>query len=118
MSSISLVCIRCPLGCSLEVTIAKEGSVAVEGNRCPRGEAYGISEATNPVRTVTATVCVPGALEPLSAKTVESVPCGLVREVAAAIAALKPTLPVRAGDVLCDDICGTGVSVVATKSLP
>lgn len=48
-----LVCIRCPRGCHLTVTKLKDGTVKVEGNSCPRGEEYGISEMTRPQRTIT-----------------------------------------------------------------
>ena len=118
MSTKVLTCIRCPQGCRLSVELDSAGEVQrVEGNRCARGARYGAAEATNPVRTVTACVCVPGVLEPLSAKTAEAVPRERVCEVAFAIAALEVRLPVRVGDVLCDDVAGTGVAVVATKNL-
>ena len=35
----------------------------------------------------------------------------------AAVAALRLDAPVAAGDVLIEDVCGTGVAVVATKSV-
>ena len=117
MRTTELTCIRCPVGCALSVTVDADGTVVVTGNRCARGRDYGASEATNPVRTVTANIAVPGCLEPLSTKTTAPVPKALVREVASAITALELELPIQAGDVLCEDICGTGVSVVATKSL-
>ena len=34
-----LTCIGCPLGCQLTVTMGN-GEIKVEGNTCPRGEAY------------------------------------------------------------------------------
>ena len=114
----NLTCIRCPLGCALAVEISPAGEVmGVAGNQCARGARYGADEATNPLRTVTACVCVPGALEPLSAKTLGSVPRNRVREVAKAIAALQLRLPVHCGDVLSENIANTGVAVVATKDL-
>ena len=114
-----ITCIRCPLGCALHVEVIGSGQDAkvgeVSGNQCARGARYGADEAVRPVRTVTACVCVPGILEPVPAKTTKPVPRDLVREVARAIASLKVSLPVCAGDVLCDDVAGTGVSVVATR---
>lgn len=94
------------------------GSPRVTGNQCVRGERYGADEATHPVRTVTACVCVPGALEPLSAKTAAPVERSRVCEVARAMGELKVLLPVKAGDVLSRNVAGTGVAVVATKDLP
>ena len=36
-----LICINCPLGCGLTVTLKDGDVVKVEGNTCPKGEAYG-----------------------------------------------------------------------------
>lgn len=115
-----ITCIRCPLGCSLRVSVETGGNRevrGVEGNQCARGARYGADEAVRPMRTVTACVCAPGALEPVSAKTIAPVDRERVKEVARAIASLTVSLPVRAGDVLAVDIAGTGVSVVATKDV-
>ena len=45
----------------------------------------------------------------------EQVP--VMKDVLAAVAALRLDAPVAAGDVLIEDVCGTGVAVVATKSV-
>lgn len=52
-----LTCIGCPLGCQLTVTMGND-EIKVEGNTCPRGEAYAKKEVTNPTRIVTSTVRV------------------------------------------------------------
>ena len=107
-----ITCIRCPLGCSLRVSVAISAAdaevVGVEGNQCARGSRYGAEEAVHPMRTVTACVCVPGALEPVSAKTVALVEKSRVRDVARAISSLTVSLPVHAGDVLSEDVAETG----------
>lgn len=54
-----LTCIGCPLGCQLTVTMGND-EIKVEGNTCPRGEAYAKKEVTNPTRIVTSTVRVEG----------------------------------------------------------
>ena len=40
-----LTCIGCPLGCQLTVTMGND-EIKVEGNTCPRGEAYAKKEVT------------------------------------------------------------------------
>lgn len=115
--TIELTCIRCPLGCSLEVSFDANGAAQVVGNQCARGARYGAQEAENPRRTVCAFVCVSGCLEPLSVKTRGTVARDDVRRVARAIEGLEVRLPVSTGDVVCEDIAGTGVAVVATKDL-
>ena len=42
-----LVCIVCPKGCRLRAR-QEEGRWTVEGNGCPRGEAYALQELTAP----------------------------------------------------------------------
>ncbi|MEG2863937.1 MAG: DUF1667 domain-containing protein [Eggerthellaceae bacterium] len=116
---IEYTCICCPLGCQLEVSFEPDGTVReVTGNTCPRGCAYAIEEATNPVRMVTAIVCAKETLEPLSVKTATAIPKQKISEVLAAIADLELAAPICAGQVLISDVCGTGVALIATKNLP
>lgn len=115
----SFTCICCPLGCSLEVSFDAEGGIAaVEGNVCARGADYAASEATSPQRMVTSVVCVKGCLEPLSVKTASPVPKQCVQDVLDVCASLCLAVPIAAHEVVIADVCGTGVDVVATKSLP
>lgn len=40
MEKRELICIGCPMGCALEVSIAEDGSIKVAGNTCGRGDSY------------------------------------------------------------------------------
>ena len=111
-------CICCPLGCRIEVALDENGQVSeVSGYTCKRGADYAAQEAVAPERMVTAVLCVSGCLEPVSVKTQRPVPKAAMKDVLAAVAALRLDAPVAAGDVLIEDGCGTGVAVVATKSV-
>ena len=111
-------CICCPLGCRIEVALDENGQVSeVSGYTCKRGADYAAQEAVAPERMVTAVLCVSGCLEPVSVKTQRPVPKAAMKDVLAAVAALRLAAPVAAGDVLIEDVCGTGVAVVATKSV-
>lgn len=111
-------CICCPLGCRIEVALDENGQVSeVSGYTCKRGDDYAAQEAVAPERMVTAVLCVSGCLEPVSVKTQRPVPKAAMKDVLAAVAALRLDAPVAAGDVLIEDVCGTGVAVVATKSV-
>lgn len=111
-------CICCPLGCRIEVALDENGQVSeVSGYTCKRGADYAAQEAVAPERMVTAVLCVSGCLEPVSVKTQRPVPKAAMKDVLAAVAALRLDAPVVAGDVLIEDVCGTGVAVVATKSV-
>ncbi len=114
-----ITCINCPMGCRMTVTLDADGAVtAVAGNTCVRGDRYARQEVTAPVRMVTAVVPVAGCVCPLSVKTREPIPKPLIPACMEALRALRLSLPVKAGDVVLPDVCGTGVDVIATRSLP
>lgn len=113
----SLVCICCPLGCSLTVTQEEDGQLSVTGNTCPRGAEYGKKELTNPTRTVTTTVRVASCKNQVVAvKTASDIPKGKIMECMEALAHVEVRLPVHIGDIVAKDIAGTGVNVVATRN--
>ena len=111
-----LTCIVCPRGCQMRVLLSDEGAVeSVEGNFCKRGVIYANDECTNPKRTVTSTVrCKSG--EVVSVKTDTTVPKGMMFEVMAEINRAVADDGVRIGDVIIENICGTGANVVATSN--
>lgn len=111
-----LICIVCPQGCRLRVDESKD--YAVTGNRCPRGEAYGRTELENPVRTITSTVAVRGAMYPrCPVKTSAPIPKALIFEAMRTLDCLVLDAPVHLGQVVVRDVCGTGVDFVATREL-
>ena len=113
-----LICINCPLGCGLTVTLKDGDVVKVEGNTCPKGESYGKKEVTDPTRIVTSTVRVSGGVLPVvSVKTASDIPKEKIMDCANALKNVKIQAPVSIGDVVVEDVCGTGVSVIATKNI-
>lgn len=113
-----LICINCPMGCPLTVTLEDGVVTSVSGNTCPRGDAYGRKEVTNPTRIVTTTVPVIGSDHEhmISVKTASDVPKGSMFDVVAALAGVTAQAPVAIGDVILANVAGTGVDVIATKS--
>ena len=111
-----LTCIRCPMGCRLTVT--QEGdSFTVSGNTCRRGEEYGVQEMRCPMRTVTSSVRVDGGRRPVcSVKTAQNVRKADIEAVLAAIRTLTVKAPVAIGDIVCPNVAGTGVDLVATAN--
>lgn len=119
METRHLTCINCPKGCQLTVTLDEAGqAVSVEGNGCKRGDVYGRKEVTNPTRVVTSTVAVSGGeRERVSVKTKTDIPKGLVFDVMEVIDRTRVEAPVHVGDVLVEDLCETGVPLVATANV-
>ena len=117
MDKYELTCIQCPIGCALTVTADGE-DVSVTGNTCPRGKVYGIKEVTHPSRTVTSTVPIEGGDVPrLSVKTRTDVPKEKIFDVMALIKQTSAKAPVKIGDTVIKDAAGTGVDVIATKTV-
>ena len=112
----TMVCISCPRGCTLEVTRVGD-AVTVTGNACPKGEAYGKSELVNPTRMVTGLVRVAGLRKPLPVKTKVAVPKAKIDAVLFALHQTTVQLPVRIGDVIIPNVADTGVDVVATANM-
>lgn len=114
----NLICIGCPMGCPLIVTMEKDQVTEVTGNTCKRGEIYARKEVTNPTRIVTTTVRVSGGdADMVSVKTREDIPKGKIADCVKALKEVEVAAPVKIGDVLVKNVAGTGVDVVATKNI-
>lgn len=111
-----LTCIGCPMGCALTVAMEQGTVTQVTGHTCPKGEAYAKKEVTNPTRIVTSTVKVEGADRKLiSVKTKEDIPKAKIFACMREINGILAKAPVKIGDVLLENVAGTGVAVIATK---
>ena len=116
-TSKEMVCIVCPVGCRLSVTVEGE-EVKVTGNRCSRGEEYAREEMLAPKRVVTATCRLEDPLHPrLPVKTDGPIPFEKIDDLLKAVYDLSITPPVRVGDILIQDFAGTGVNLVASRSI-
>lgn len=112
-----ITCINCPVGCRLTVELEDGKVVSVAGNTCPRGAAYARQECVDPLRMVTAVVPVAGSPAPVSCKTRTPIPKKLIAACMKELAAVQLTAPIAAGSVILPNVCGTGVDVIATKSV-
>ena len=112
-----ITCINCPVGCRLDVTLENGQVVSVTGNTCKRGETYARQECVDPQRMVTAVIPVAGSAVPLSVKTRTPIPKKRIADCMRALSEVRIAAPVAAGGVVLADVCGTGVDVIATKSV-
>ena len=118
MEKVNLVCIGCPLGCPLEVEMDGKEVVSVSGHTCKNGEKYAKKELTNPTRIVTSTVrVVGGTLGMVSVKTSSDIPKGKIFECVKALKDIEVKAPVKIGDVIVENVAGTGVNIIATKNV-
>ncbi|HDT14046.1 MAG TPA: DUF1667 domain-containing protein [Candidatus Aminicenantes bacterium] len=139
-----LTCVLCPVGCELEVrrTSADEADAAgsgtgktrktgpgeprgsgtagleVRGNQCEKGVPFAVEEVLRPKRNLATSVPVKGtAAIMVSVRLSATVPREMIFPILAEIAKLRPETPVRRGQVLIANVLGTGVDVVATRTL-
>ena len=118
MEKRELTCIGCPMGCPLTVELENGAVTAVYGNTCPRGDAYARKEVTAPTRIVTSTVRVTGGtLAMVSCKTRSDIPKGKIFDVVRALKDVEVPAPITIGQVLAENVAGTGVDVIATKGV-
>lgn len=111
-----VICTCCPKGCHLQVD--EENGYKVSGNGCKRGAEFGPAELLHPMRIVTSTVHVEGSGHPsLPVKTADEVPREKMFDVVAALRDVSVKAPVHVGDVVLADAAGTGVNVIATRSM-
>ena len=116
--TVLITCINCPVGCRMEVVHEGENVLSVKGNTCKRGDQYARQECVAPLRMVTAVAPVKDRDVPVSLKTRTPIPKKLIDACMRAVMEKPFDAPIRAGDVLIENVCGCGVDVIATKSVP
>lgn len=110
-----ITCICCPMGCQLTVDAERN---TVSGNTCQRGIDYGLQEVSNPTRIITGSVKVDeGDLPLVSVKTEKDVSKDRIFDVMDVIHNFTIPAPINVGDVIIPDVAGTGVNLVATRSV-
>jgi len=128
MSEREMVCISCPLGCRLTVRwdpgagsdpqSPDDRALQVEGNKCAKGELYAREEVLAPRRVVTATVRIRGGRTVrLPVKTTAALPKQEIPGLLDRIYRWELEPPIVLGQKLIEDIAGTGVDLVATRSV-
>lgn len=110
-----LICTVCPRGCRL--TVDGE-TLEVSGNFCERGAVYGKNEVTAPKRTVTGSVNIVGGIHSrLAVRTDKAVPREKMMEIMDALHSFTAFSPIKRGDVLIKNVCGTDADIVASRDM-
>lgn len=110
-----MVCIVCPRGCHLQVN---EETLEVVGNTCERGAVYGKNEIVSPMRTVTGSVKIIGGIHPrLAVRTDRAVPKEKMFEIMNLLHSFSVQSPVKRGEILIENVCGTGANVIASRNM-
>ena len=115
-----LTCIGCPMGCALIVETKGKEILSIEGYTCERGRVYAEKEVTAPTRIVTSTVRVEGNGRKgvVSVKTQSDIPKEKVFDCVRALKEVTVQAPVFIGEVILENVAGTGSAAVATSAWP
>jgi len=116
-----IVCTQCPLGCKINVVYADADEIEiieVKGNRCKRGLEFVKQEITDPLRVVVTSVKVEdGEIPMASVRSDKPVPLRLMKDIMKVLKETKVKAPVKRGDVVIQNILGTGSDIIATRSV-
>ncbi|MBN2389867.1 MAG: DUF1667 domain-containing protein [Anaerolineae bacterium] len=113
-----MICITCPMGCTLEVDHEGATVLSVAGNSCLRGKKHVEEELRDPRRMVATTVQVKDGLHPLAPVcTTAPFPKPRIFELLAALRAIEIPAPVAMNQVVLADALGTGIDVVASRAM-
>ncbi len=119
MKKANFICTKCPLGCNLNINVNGE-EITVEGNTCKAGEKYGISEYTNPQRTITTSIkCkTDEGVKIISVKTSDDIPKDKLFQCLEEIKKIQiSSNNIKVGDILLENILDLGVNIVATRNI-
>ena len=118
MEGKEIICVSCPKGCRITVQNRGKEITFITGNDCSKGIKYAEEEFINPLRILPTTVkVISGELPLVSVKTEKAIPKRLLLKAMVEIAKIEVNAPVKIGQVIKDDLMGTGVSLVATRNV-
>lgn len=110
-----MICIVCPMGCHLSINTE---TLEVTGNNCPRGEEYAREELTAPKRVITSTVKIKGGIHKrVPVKTDGAIPKDFNFKCMRELDKIELTSPVKVGDIIIEDLLGTGINVVVCRDM-
>ncbi len=113
-----IICIMCPLGCSLTVYYTQKAIQSIEGNQCKLGLEYAEKEILNPERTLTTTVRVKhGHLPLVSVRSNKPLPKERLFDAMDLLAKIEVEAPIRIGEKVVENLFDTGVDAIATKNI-
>ncbi len=110
-----IVCIVCPNGCRIRCA-QTEGEIVCSGQKCKRGETYAAAELTHPMRSLTTSVKTAFPESPVvSVRTDGEIEKAKLIDVAKALGSVIVNQRVKIGDIIAENICGTGVNIICTS---
>ena len=117
MSEKEIICIVCPKGCHIQVTVDTAG-ITCKNYGCPRGKEYAIQEATMPKRMLTGTVKINNAIHPrLPVMSDQPVAKEKLREMMDELDKITVEAPITVNQLIISNILDSGVNIVASRTM-
>jgi CxxC motif-containing protein len=115
-----IICIQCPLACRVKLTVDDTGNITeIADYQCKVGKAYAEQECKSPQRVLTATVKTEGSVRRLlPVRTNKPIPKDMLRDCMSVLVDVKVRPVLTIGDIIVQNISGTGADVVCTDDLP
>jgi CxxC motif-containing protein len=112
-------CIICPTGCEIKVKKGGEGNIGFDGYTCKRGLEYAQQEFYEPKRILTSTMYVENGFLPLiPVRTDIPILKDKLKDAVKEIAVKKVKAPIKAGEVLIQNVLGLGANIIASRDMP
>lgn len=112
-----VVCVVCPRGCRIQVEVNGQDYIMTQ-NGCNRGPIYVRQELTDPRRSLTTTIQIKGSMEHrLPVVTDQDMPRNKIFEALELLSKVTVVAPIKVGDIIVENILGTGISIVAAKTI-
>lgn len=119
MSQKEIICVGCPMGCHVLLSVDPSGEVTdYSGNECKLGKKYTKQEYKNPVRVFTATVMTKDSVwSLLPVRTSGAIPLEKLMECARLISKTRVEPPMNIGDIVTSNILDTGIDLICSCDL-
>ena len=113
-----LICVTCPMGCAIHVTLQDGQLQQISGQACKRGAAFAQEEILAPRRILTTTVRVQNGILPLvPVRSRAPLPKEMLFKVAAILRQVVLQAPVREHQVVMANVLDSGVDIIASRAL-
>lgn len=109
--SSSVTCTLCPNGCQIRLRADDK----TEGNLCKRGHQFALQEQNDPERILTTTICVSGTM--VAVRSDRPVKKDELQVLIDFVHRQRYTLPIRAGQVLLQNVGKNGVNIIAQQAM-
>lgn len=114
-----IICIKCPLGCRMNVELDGSEVTAVMGQQCKQGKKHAQKEVLFPGRVLTTTVKTDILEFPLlPVRSNKEIPKGQLMSCMGEISKRQVNSPIEIGRPIIKDILGLGVDIIACRTIP